>query len=529
MSNFNIKEAFKNKTKLGTMDVLKSFVILTAATGIGFIFESLNINAYNIIDVYIFGVLVISIITYSNYMCGIVSSLVSVLTFNFFFTVPKYTLKIYNSGYFITFVIMFIAAVLSASLAAKLRENARQASIAERKTKILLSINRLLQRQSDVRSVTDAVAGELSKLLKRDVAVYLVDANDSTKLQEPVIYRSEDSTGGDLTADVERHTAEWTFRNKACAGATTHKYPEAECLYNVIALGSHVYGVVGIKADGGDTDYFEDDMLMSLLGECAMAIESIKNSREKEEAAVLAKNEQLRANLLSTISHDLRTPLTSISGSAGNLLANYKNMDDEDRVQTFTDIYNDSMWLINLVENILSITRIKSGKLGVELSLELVDDVMDEAMRHIDRQKSEHIIKVTEEDKFILARMDPRLIVQVIINLVNNAIKYTPKGSVIEIHTAKKDDMVEISVTDNGPGIPDEQKNSVFEMFYSGSRKVADSRRSMGLGLALCRSIVTAHGGTIRVEDNVPHGAKFIFTLQAGEVENYEQELDTGY
>ena len=209
------------------MDVLKSFVILTAATGIGFIFESLNINEYNIIDVYIFGVLVISIITYSNYMCGIVSSLVSDLTFNFFFTVPKYTLKIYNSGYFITFVIMFIAAVLSASLAAKLRENARQASIAERKTKILLSINRLLQRQSDVRSVTDAVAGELSKLLKRDVAVYLVDANDSTKLQEPVIYRSEDSTGGDLTADVERHTAEWTFRNKACAGATTHKYPEA--------------------------------------------------------------------------------------------------------------------------------------------------------------------------------------------------------------------------------------------------------------------------------------------------------------
>ena len=112
---------------------------------------------------------------------------------------------------------------------------------------------------------------------------------------------------------------------------------------------------------------------------------------------------------------------------------------------------------------------------------------------------------------------------------MNNAIKYTPKGSVIEIHTAKKDDMVEISVTDNGPGIPDEQKKSVFEMFYSGSRKVADSRRSMGLGLALCRSIVTAHGGTIRVEDNVPHGAKFIFTLQAGEVENYEQELDTGY
>ena len=123
---------------------------------------------------------------------------------------------------------------------------------------------------------------------------------------------------------------------------------------------------------------------------------------------------------------------------------------------------------------------------------------------------------------FILAHIDAKLIVQVIINLVDNAIKYTPVGSVIEMHTEQKNKWVIVSVADNGPGIPDEQKPRVFDMFYSGANKVVDSRRSLGLGLSLCKSIVTAHGGTIFVSDNLPNGTVFTFTLPAGEVEIHE-------
>ena len=255
-----------------------------------------------------------------------------------------------------------------------------------------------------------------------------------------------------------------------------------------------------------------------MLGECALAIENIRNAREKEEAAILAQNEQLRANLLRTISHDLRTPLTSISGNADNLLCNYEKMDDASRKQAFRDIYEDSEWLINLVENLLAITRIEDGRVKLSLSVELMDEVITEALHHVSKKREEHTIRVTSEEDFILARIDARLIVQVLINLVNNAIKYTQPGSVIEIHTAKVEHEVYVSVADNGPGIPEDQKMQIFDMFYTGKQKLADSRRSLGLGLALCKSIVNAHGGSIKVEDNMPHGSVFTFTLPAGEV-----------
>ena len=284
----------------------------------------------------------------------------------------------------------------------------------------------------------------------------------------------------------------------------------------------NVYGVAGIAVNGTPLDSFENSVLLSILGECALALENIKNAKEKEEAAVLAQNEQLRANLLRAISHDLRTPLTAISGSADNLLANYKKMDDALREQTFTDIYDDSMWLINLVENLLAVTRIEGGQVNLTWSIELMDEVVSEALKHINRKSKEHTIRVTSGKDFILAHIDAKLIVQVIINLVDNAIKYTPVGSVIEIHTDQKEQWVTVSVSDNGPGIPDEQKPRIFDMFYSGANKVVDSRRSLGLGLSLCKSIVTAHGGTISVSDNQPNGTVFKFTLPAEEVELHE-------
>ena len=134
----------------------------------------------------------------------------------------------------------------------------------------------------------------------------------------------------------------------------------------------------------------------------------------------------------------------------------------------------------------------------------------------------EHHITVNHQDDLLLAKMDEKLIVQVIINLVDNAIKYTPRGSEIRISTFRKDNWAVISVSDDGPGISDENKKQIFDMFYTGSNRVADSRRSLGLGLSLCKSIINAHGGSISVSDNVPHGTVFTFTLPAEEVQLHE-------
>lgn len=241
-----------------------------------------------------------------------------------------------------------------------------------------------------------------------------------------------------------------------------------------------------------------------------------------EAAKLESEREKMRANLLRAVSHDLRTPLTSISGNASNLLSNYRKLDDGARERIFTDIYEDSMWLINLVENLLAVTRLEDGQVRLHQSVELMDEVVAEALRHTSRKSKSHTIRVSSAQELILAKIDARLVVQVLINLTDNAIKYTQEGSCIEIHTEQKDGWVVVSVSDNGPGIPDEQKMHVFDMFYSGANKLADSRRSLGLGLSLCRSIVNAHGGTITVSDNHPEGTVFTFTLPAGEVELHE-------
>ena len=495
-------------------DIVKSLLVLLLATLIGYVFYTLGFSETNIVSLYIFGVLVISVITTSRIFAA-AASIVSVLVFNFFFTVPRLTFHFHDPNYWMTFLIMFMVALLTGSLATRLKDNAKQSARAAFRTKILLETNQLLQKETDERAVIKATAGQLLKLLRRDFVVYLPDG-------EPNVFRTPDSDHSELTGESEQAVAQWVLRNNKHAGATTDTFSHAKCLYLAIRVNQQVYGVVGISMTDVPLDSFENSVLLSILGECALALENIKNAREKEEAAILARNEQLRANLLRAISHDLRTPLTSISGNADNLLSNHQKMDDQAKMRAYQDIYDDSMWLINLVENLLAVTRIEGGQVHLTQSVELMDEVITEALRHCSRKSKEHTIRVSASQELILARIDAKLMVQVLINLVNNAIKYTPAGSVIEIYTEKKDGQVIVSVADDGPGIPDEQKGRVFEMFYTGANKIADSRRSLGLGLSLCKSIVTAHGGAIWVADNHPSGAIFTFTLPAGEVELHE-------
>ena len=316
--------------------------------------------------------------------------------------------------------------------------------------------------------------------------------------------------------------AQWVMQNNKHAGATTDTFSGAKCLYLAIRVRDTVYGVIGIAVGAEPLDAFENSILLSILGECALAMENEQNRREKEEAAVLAKNEQLRADLLRAISHDLRTPLTAISGNASNLLRGGDAFAPDVKRQMCADIYDDAMWLMNLVENLLSVTRLDDGRMRLQRTAELLSDVIAEALRHTGRERASHPVAVEQEDELLLVRVDARLIVQVVINIVDNAFKYTPDGTGITIRTFRRGGMAVVAIADEGPGIPDAAKAHVFDMFYTGAKHVADSRRSLGLGLALCRSIVTAHGGTITVADNVPRGTVFTFTLPIGEVHLHE-------
>ena len=213
----------------------------------------------------------------------------------------------------------------------------------------------------------------------------------------------------------------------------------------------------------------------------------------------------------------LNVYICSISGNADMLLGNSDRLDEATKHQIYSDIYDDSEWLIGVVENLLSITRLNDGRLKIKFTDQLLDEVIAESLRHINKKHDEYKI-VTDCEELVLARMDVRLIMQVLVNLVDNAIKYTPPGSVICIRGTKTDGKAQISVEDNGPGIPEEMKTHIFEMFYTGKTTVADSHRSLGLGLALCHSIIEAHEGTLVLTDHDPHGCNFTFTLPLSEV-----------
>lgn len=509
------KEVFVHQLVPSVKDIIITLVVLAVATGIGNLFLLLGFTETNIITIYILGVLLTSLFTKSQ-ASSVISSLAGVLLFNFFFTEPRLTLHAYEPGYPVTFAVMLSAALITGTLANKLKAHAKQSAQSAFRTKVLFDTNQLLQKAEDDNDIFNITASQLMKLLDRDIIVY---PEIGGKLSKGYLFPAtpeKDSTI--FFTDMEMNVAQWVFENKHRAGATTDILKDAKCLYLSIRINNKVFGVVGIRIDGKGLDSFENSVLLSILGECALAINNNRNAKEKELAAVLAKNEQLRANLLRAISHDLRTPLTSISGNASNLLSNYMEMDDEMRNRIFHDIFEDSQWLISLVENLLSITRLEEGRMNFNMSSQLIDEVIEEAIKHINRKDKKHPISVEYKNEILMAKIDAKLIIQVVLNLIDNAIKYTPDGTEIKVTAEKKEDIIYVCVADRGKGIPDEMKARVFEMFFTGDNKIADSRRSLGLGLPLCKSIIEAHGGKITLSDNIPHGAIFSFTLPADEV-----------
>lgn len=508
-------QKYKEKPQFVLKDFLICICVIIAITFIGYLFQSFGFSEANIITVYILGVLMISIMT-SQRIYSIVSSFLSVLVFNFFFTNPYFTFQAYDSGYPVTFIIMFLAAFITSGLAVQMKKSAKRAAQTAYRTKILLDTNQLVQKEKNKKGIIDVTCHQLMKLLNKDIIFYPVD---ELNLQNPIVFSIDDSKDIEKCINNnETAVATWVYKNNKHAGATTHTLGNAKCLYLALRVNENVYGVVGIRIKNKPLDPFEHSIVLSILGDAAMALEKEQVIREKSKADLIAKNEQLRANLLRSISHDLRTPLTSISGSAGILLSSSDTLDEKNKKQLYTDIYDDSLWLINLVENLLSVTRIEDGTMQLNMTTELIEEVVHEALQHISRQGREHHIQVQQDNEFILVKMDTRLMIQVIINLIDNAIKYTPKGSHILIHVFKQKQEVCIDVQDDGPGITDEMKPHIFDMFYTGNMKVADSRRSLGLGLALCKSIVNAHHGTMSVLDNQPKGAILRVILPVEEV-----------
>lgn len=445
-------------------DTLKSFAILTAATFIGEVFHRININEANIIMIYILGVLLTAYVTEGK-IYSLISSFLAVLIFNFFFTDPHLSLMSTDTGYPITFLIMFLVAFFISSITKKIKSQALQSSLKAYRTEVMLEMSQKLQKALRKEEITEITIEQIKKLLDCEVAIFE---------QEQKSKETKDSL-----------------------------FP--------ICSSNNFFGTV--KTEKKDISEFEKNLLIAMLREAALTYEKERIIQSKNELLLRHKQEELRSTLLRAISHDLRTPLTGISGNAELLMSNSSKLSSEKKQQIYTDIYDDSIWLLNLIENLLSITRFDSQEITIKKESEFISDVIEEALSHLGKRKDYYKIQTNIENDTLSAVVDARLISQVIFNLTDNAMKYSPKGSTIIVGAEKQDKHINVYVADNGNGICLKDKQKIFDMFYTVNNSVADGRRGLGIGLALCKAIVEAHGGKLSVSDNKPQGSIFSFNL----------------
>ncbi|MEG1831628.1 MAG: sensor histidine kinase KdpD, partial [Raoultibacter sp.] len=547
--------------KVTSGDVLKAVAAVAVSSAIGLLFLRVGLSSAVILMLYML-IVVVFATRAQGFSYAVLASLGSMFAYNFFFTVPRFSFNAYGINYPFIFLFFLVATLVASSLTVRMKR--QTASIARRayRTEVLLESSRTLQAATDTEACFNSAAHQIIKLLNRPVVMYR--RRQDGGLLPPEVFDVPGTGGGDASSAAlrgadEQAVAAWVASNNEHAGATTDTLTQARCLYLPIASKEAVFGVAGLvmERDSEDFGAFEKNLLLAIVDECAQVSEQLAFADTRQHMEMKVEKEALRANLLRTISHDLRTPLTSISGDADVLLNDAGRMGEDQKRRMYQDIYEDSSWLIALVENLLAVTRIDEGSVQIEMHPELVSDVVRGALEHINRRGQHYAIEVDIPDELLMAQMDARLIMQVIINLVNNAITYTEEGSSIVISAARVTGekgaaqpateqgapgsagrlahsaaagLVRIAVTDNGPGIPDATKAHIFDMFYNGATtgKSGDSRRGLGLGLALCRSIVRVHGGEIFVGDVSPHGSEFFFTLpwvQVAHLPNLEEKM----
>ncbi|MDD5804218.1 MAG: DUF4118 domain-containing protein [Clostridia bacterium] len=369
------KFSAEHEKRITVRNIAYAVACLLIATGIGFVFYKMKFSDTNIITIYILGVMISAILTSSREI-SFVQSIVSVVIFNYFFTEPKLSLKTYDPGYPVTFMITFIAALITSNLALKMKMQAKELAKSAYRTKIILDINQTLQSQKSIADIGNTMAEQLSKVLGRCVVFY---GWNGEHLGSPVVYgekgRMVSSEKKELVTENEKAVAEWVLKNNKRAGVSTGTLSEAACYYLAVRSLETVYGVIGIEMKHEEVlNAFENNVVMAVLSETATVMER-ETLRMKEEAAIeKANNEKLRANLLRSISHDLRTPLTSICGNADMLLQGKLDEDKKEKIYGF--IYEDSLWLINLVENLLSVTRIEKGKMEIKKEADMLEDLI---------------------------------------------------------------------------------------------------------------------------------------------------------
>jgi two-component system sensor histidine kinase KdpD len=504
------KRPFRNGLTFSWADAFKTLALMTGATLAGSLLQGLDIGDHSIIMVYLLSVLVISRTT-GGYLYGIAASILSVLAFNFFFTVPYYTFNAIEPGYPVIFMIMLLVALMTSAMTVRVKTQAQQAVERERRTEVLYEINKKLLVTRGTENITTLTIDYIVTLFSRSAIIYTQDP----EMNDPGVFKQSDleDDASFLMAEDERAVAHWAFVNIKNAGAGTDTLMGAGGFYMPIIAGGKALGVVGLSCLGGRLSQNSRQFLQMIVSQVAMAFERQRLSDEQRKILIDAEKEKMQSNLLRAISHDLRTPLTCISGSSSAILDSGEALDGATRFKLLTDIREESQWLIRMVENILSVTRLGDGTASVRKSPEAAEEIVAESISRIKNRFPDRRITVSVPDELLIVPMDGTLIEQVLINLLENAVKHSHDDAEINVVVRRNGGDAVFEVLDNGEGIAEHDLPLVFDRYIPERKRSADSSRGMGIGLSICMSIIKAHRGRMEASNRKEGGAAFRFTL----------------
>lgn len=463
---------------------IKMLLVLTLSTLCSLWIAGFGVGKESIIMVFLLGVLFVPILT-NGYIYGLITSVVSVILFNFFFTEPRFTFLIYNAVDVMLLLFFLVTAIVSGTITSRLQ---KQMSIAH-------------QSELTARLLYEVTEGFLHVTGKRSIIMRGIKyIFDHTGFTSSVI----------LDGDEQEYFSE--------------PYPKAgaEGLTIPIQRVTEKIGLITLYCGKEHLTFRQELVVKTVAAQLGTALDREYSYKEREEIRIAMEREHLRSTLLRSVAHDLRTPLTALTGASALLADKFEQLSPEEQKKLAADISEEMIWLTNLVENILNMTRIGEGQLVLHKEDEVVDDVVNEALSHMSRILQNRHLDVSLPNDVVSLPMDGKLIVQVLVNLLDNAVKHTPPDGSIGLKVYVLEDTAVFEITDNGNGIDARLMDSLFDRFITGKNNIVDGKRGMGLGLAICKAVVEAHGGNIRAENGPDAGARFVVSLPM-EVSKYDK------
>ena len=461
----------------------------------------------NLAMVYLLGVVLVAI----RFGRGpaVVCSAISVAAFDFFFVPPRFTFAVSDFHYLWTFGVMLVVAVVISTLTNQVREQAESSRYRERRTAALLALSRDLASLRGIDALTKAAVRHVADVFDSQVVLLLPDSRGKLMPRE---LRADDY----VPDEREMAVAQWSFDHDRIAGAGTTTLPAARAIYLPLPGSRGTAGVLGVAPaePGRLSDPEQLRLLESFANQIALALERAVLAEEAQQAWMKVEAELMRSTLLSSVSHDLRTPLAAITGAASALMEAGHRLSPRQRDDLTHSIFDESERMERLVNNLLDMTRLESGGLHLKKEWQPIHEVIGSALGRFEKQLRGRDVKVDIAEDLPLLPLDAISIEQVLMNLLDNAVDYTPANSPLEIHARRDNDAVVVEVLDRGPGLPSGDPQQVFQKFFRAPPAGSDgSRRGIGLGLAIARGIVEAHGGKIWAENRAGGGAAFRFTL----------------